>query len=140
MRVDDEALAVDDIGTVGSFGDFLSMDATLAHMREQSQPQLIDRRVREDWEERGSTDMYQRAETRARESWIRMSRSLCRTTCGVASVRSSTTPTGPQAPERPARRRPPAAPSGRRAYLTRWKPSDRSSSSWRARPPLTSTA
>ena len=67
VRVDDEALAVDDIGTVGSFGDFLSLDATMAHMREQSQPQLIDRRVREDWEERGSTDMYQRAQTRARE-------------------------------------------------------------------------
>ncbi len=67
VRVDDEALAVDDIQSVGSFGDFLSMDATLAHMREQSQPRLIDRRVREEWEERGSTDMYQRALVRARE-------------------------------------------------------------------------
>ena len=67
VRVDDEALAVDDIGRVGSFGDFLSLDATMAHMREQSQPRLMDRRVREDWEERGSGDMYQSALARARE-------------------------------------------------------------------------
>jgi trimethylamine---corrinoid protein Co-methyltransferase len=67
VRVDDESLAVDDIHKVGSFGDFLSLDATMAHMREQSQPALIDRRVREDWEERGSTSMYGRALARARE-------------------------------------------------------------------------
>jgi trimethylamine---corrinoid protein Co-methyltransferase len=67
VRVDDESLAVDDIARVGSFGDFLSLDATMAHMREQSQPRLMDRRVREDWEERGSSDMYQRAQGRARE-------------------------------------------------------------------------
>lgn len=65
VRVDDEALAVDDIARVGSFGDFLSLDATMRHMRETSQPELIDRRVREDWEARGGTDMYQRALTRA---------------------------------------------------------------------------
>jgi len=67
IRVDDEHLAVDDIARVGSAGDFLSLGATMAHMREQSQPRLIDRRVREDWEERGSTDMYQRASACARE-------------------------------------------------------------------------
>jgi trimethylamine--corrinoid protein Co-methyltransferase len=65
VRVDDEALAVDDIARVGSFGDFLSLDATMRHMRETSQPELIDRRVREDWEARGGTDMYQRARARA---------------------------------------------------------------------------
>ena len=53
IRVDDETLAVDDIAAVGSFGDFLSLDATMRHMREASQPVLIDRRVREDWEARG---------------------------------------------------------------------------------------
>jgi trimethylamine--corrinoid protein Co-methyltransferase len=52
---------------VGASGDFLSLDATMAFMREQSQPALIDRRVREDWQERGGTDMYQRAQVRARE-------------------------------------------------------------------------
>ena len=67
IRVNDERLAVDDIARVGAFGDFLSLDATMAFMREQSQPALIDRRVREDWQERGGTDMYQRAQGRARE-------------------------------------------------------------------------
>lgn len=67
VRVDDEALAVDDIARVGSFGDFLSLDATMRHMRATSQPDLIDRRVREDWEQRGASDMYQRALARARE-------------------------------------------------------------------------
>jgi trimethylamine--corrinoid protein Co-methyltransferase len=67
IRVDDESLAVDDISRVGSFGDFLSLDATMRHMRETSQPELIDRRVREDWEARGGTDMYQRALVKARD-------------------------------------------------------------------------
>jgi trimethylamine---corrinoid protein Co-methyltransferase len=67
VRVDDEALAVDDIARVGSFGDFLSLDATMRHMRETSQPELIDRRVREDWEARGGTDMYTRAMEKAKD-------------------------------------------------------------------------
>ena len=66
IRVSDERLAVDDIARVGSFGDFLSLDATMRHMREASQPELIDRRVREDWEARGSTDLYQRSLQKAR--------------------------------------------------------------------------
>jgi len=67
VRVDDESLAVDDIAAVGAFGDFLSLDATLRHMRELSQPQLLDRRVREDWESRGATDLAMRARVRALE-------------------------------------------------------------------------
>ncbi len=67
VRVDDESLAVDDIASVGSFGDFLSLDATMRHMRDTSQPELIDRRVREDWEARGSSDMYQRAMEKAKD-------------------------------------------------------------------------
>jgi trimethylamine--corrinoid protein Co-methyltransferase len=35
-------------------------------MRSQSQPKLIDRRIREDWEASGSTDIYQRATQEAR--------------------------------------------------------------------------
>ena len=66
IRVDDEALAVDDIAAVGAFGDFLRLDATMRHMREASQPELIDRRVREDWEARGSSDLYQRSLLKAR--------------------------------------------------------------------------
>jgi trimethylamine--corrinoid protein Co-methyltransferase len=67
IRVDDESLAVDDIASVGAFGDFLSLDATLRHMRELSQPEVLDRRVREDWEARGATDLYGRCHAKAKE-------------------------------------------------------------------------
>jgi len=67
IAVDDETLAVDDIAAVGSFGDFLSLDATLRHMRALSQPELLDRRVREEWEDRGSSDLHARCLARARE-------------------------------------------------------------------------
>jgi trimethylamine---corrinoid protein Co-methyltransferase len=66
VPVDDELLSVDDIAKVGSFGDFLSLDATLKFMRGQSQPKLIDRRVREDWAAAGSKDLHQRATEEAR--------------------------------------------------------------------------
>jgi len=67
IPVNDETLAVEDIAAVGSSGDFLSLDATYRHMREQSSPKLLDRRVREDWASMGSTDMYSRARARAIE-------------------------------------------------------------------------
>jgi trimethylamine--corrinoid protein Co-methyltransferase len=67
IAVSDETLAVDDIAQVGAFGDFLSLDATLRHMRELSQPEFLDRRVREDWEERGSSDLHARCLAKARE-------------------------------------------------------------------------
>jgi trimethylamine--corrinoid protein Co-methyltransferase len=67
IRVTDETLALDDIHAVGSSGDFLALEATMRHMREQSQPQIIDRRVREEWTELGASDAYQRALARARE-------------------------------------------------------------------------
>ena len=67
FRVDDEALAVEDIAQVGPFGDFLSLDATMRHMREQSQPKYLDRRVREEWRERGGSDLYERARVAALE-------------------------------------------------------------------------
>jgi trimethylamine--corrinoid protein Co-methyltransferase len=63
---DDEGLAVDVIRAVGPGGHFLSQDHTLAHMREQSQPELIDRKSMEDWRQAGSTDIYQRAVEKAR--------------------------------------------------------------------------
>jgi trimethylamine---corrinoid protein Co-methyltransferase len=67
MPVTDETLAVDDILGVGSFGDFLSLDSTLRHMRDHSQPRLLDRRVREDWTSAGATDLYERARATARK-------------------------------------------------------------------------
>ena len=65
IAVTDETMAVDDIAKVGASGDFLSLDATLKHMRELSQPEVLDRRVREDWEARGATDLATRARARA---------------------------------------------------------------------------
>jgi trimethylamine---corrinoid protein Co-methyltransferase len=67
IRVDDEALAVDDIHSVGPFGDFLSLDSTYRHMRDLSQPEILDRRTREDWQERGSRDLYAEAQGKARD-------------------------------------------------------------------------
>ena len=48
IPVTDDSLAVDEIIGVGPLGDFLSLDSTLRHMRELSQPVILDRRVRED--------------------------------------------------------------------------------------------
>jgi trimethylamine---corrinoid protein Co-methyltransferase len=67
VTVTDATLLVDDVKKVGPFGDFLSLDSTYAHMREQSQPVLMDRRVREEWQADGSTDMHTRAAAKARE-------------------------------------------------------------------------
>jgi trimethylamine---corrinoid protein Co-methyltransferase len=67
VPVDDETLAVEDIAAVGPFGDFLSLDATMKHMRELSQPRFLDRRVREDWEAAGARDAYAVAKEAARQ-------------------------------------------------------------------------
>ena len=67
ITVSDETLAVDDIAQVGAFGDFLSLDATLHHMRELSQPEFLDRRVREEWQERGSKELYVTCLEKARD-------------------------------------------------------------------------
>ena len=66
IPVNDETLAVDAIKEVGIGKDFLSHDSTYKHMRSQSQPELIDRKMREDWIKEGSTDIYQRALEQAR--------------------------------------------------------------------------
>jgi trimethylamine--corrinoid protein Co-methyltransferase len=67
IRVAEDTLLVDDIHSVGSFGDFLSLQSTYDHMREQSQPRIIDRRVREDWAADGGMDARARALARAKE-------------------------------------------------------------------------
>ena len=67
IPVDDDTLAVEDIAKVGAFGDFLSLDATLKHMRELSQPVILDRRVREDWEALGRRDLASVAHQKALE-------------------------------------------------------------------------
>jgi len=66
IPVNDQMLAADVIHEIGIGKDFLSHDSTFNHMRSQSEPKLIDRRMREDWEASGSTDIYQRALEEAR--------------------------------------------------------------------------
>jgi trimethylamine--corrinoid protein Co-methyltransferase len=66
VPVNDQTLAVEDIAAVGPFGDFMSLDATLKHMRELSQPRFMDRRVREEWEAMGSVDAYTAAKEEAK--------------------------------------------------------------------------
>jgi trimethylamine--corrinoid protein Co-methyltransferase len=66
ITVNDKALAVDVNHEIGVGKNFLSHDHTFKHMRSQSQPKLIDRRTREDWEAGGRSDIYQRALEEAR--------------------------------------------------------------------------
>ena len=61
VPVNDETLAVDAIREIGIGKNFLGHISTLNHMKSQSQPQLIDRKMRERWTASGSTDIYQRA-------------------------------------------------------------------------------
>jgi trimethylamine--corrinoid protein Co-methyltransferase len=67
ISVTSETLGGADIAAVGPFGDYLGLPSTYAHMREQSQPRIMDRRVREEWESGGASDMYVRARRRACE-------------------------------------------------------------------------
>jgi trimethylamine--corrinoid protein Co-methyltransferase len=67
IPVTDETLAVDVIHEVGPLGDFISHEHTRMHMKTmQSQPKLIDRRRREFWQQRGATDLAQRARDEAK--------------------------------------------------------------------------
>ena len=61
VPVDDETLAVDVIREVGAFGDFLVHKHTVKRMRTQSQPEFIDRTMRETWERKGSLQAHQKA-------------------------------------------------------------------------------
>jgi len=68
IPTNDETLMVDEICEVGSEEDFLSRMSTLKLMRaHQSKAGLIDRRVREEWEMDGSTDLYSRSLERAKD-------------------------------------------------------------------------
>jgi len=68
IPVSDETLAVDVIREIGPGRDFLMHPHTFAGMREQSRPEIIDRRMRSAWEEAGATTAYERAVEKAR--WI----------------------------------------------------------------------
>ncbi len=67
IPVDDETLAVDVIREVGAFGDFLVHKHTVKRMRTQSQPEFIDRSMRETWERKGSLQAHQKAMQKVRQ-------------------------------------------------------------------------
>ena len=68
MSLDDEVMGVDLIKKVGIGGDFLTQRHSLKYvLQEQSQPRVLDRRMRGAWEKRGSKDLLQVANERARE-------------------------------------------------------------------------
>ena len=67
IPVNDETLAVDVIKEIGIGKDFLSHDSTYRHMRSLSAPMIFDRKMREDWEQAGRTDIYTKATEKAIE-------------------------------------------------------------------------
>jgi trimethylamine--corrinoid protein Co-methyltransferase len=67
IPVDEDMVAVDVISEIGPFGDFLGHAHTFKGMRNQSRTELIDRRMRSDWERDGSTDSYTRAVQKTRD-------------------------------------------------------------------------
>ncbi len=67
IPVNDESLAVDVIGKVGPFQQYLTEKHTFTHMRKMSQPKLIDRRVRSKWDDDGKKSMHEIAKEKAKE-------------------------------------------------------------------------
>ena len=67
IPVNEETLAVDVIHKVGPFKQFITEKHTFNHMKEMSQPTLIDRRVRDKWEKGGSQTMHEKAMDKARD-------------------------------------------------------------------------
>ena len=65
--VNDETLSVDVIRELGIGKDYMAHATTYQHMKSQSQAQIIDRRMREDWEAAGAMDAYQRAHSKMLE-------------------------------------------------------------------------
>jgi len=66
-------------------------------MRDLSQPEILDRRTREDWQERGSKDLYSEAVGRARDIVAEHRPNRCPTTWRRGSAPSSRRPTAPPA-------------------------------------------
>ena len=67
FAVNNQTLAVDVIHSVGPSKDFLAQEHTLKHMRNHSNPELIDRNGMETWQASGATDSYQRALEKTRD-------------------------------------------------------------------------
>ncbi len=66
VPVNDDTLAIDPIKEIGPGGDYLMHKHTFKHMRSQSNPEMIDRKMRANWEKAGSTDAYDRALAKVR--------------------------------------------------------------------------
>ncbi len=66
IPVNDETLAIDPIKETGPGGDYLMHKHTFSHMRDQSAPELIDRKMRGSWEKAGATTAYDRAMEKVR--------------------------------------------------------------------------
>jgi trimethylamine---corrinoid protein Co-methyltransferase len=60
IEVNDETLLVDEIDRVGPGGNYLDSKATLKHFREYWRPGLLDRRLRQQWLDKGSLTLGQR--------------------------------------------------------------------------------
>ena len=67
IPVNEDTLAVDIIGRVGSQGQFITEKHTFENMKKMSQPALIDRRVRDKWEQAGGQTMHEKAMDKARD-------------------------------------------------------------------------
>jgi len=61
IDVNDESMAIEVIKQVGPGGSFIETKHTFQHMREQSRPELIDRKTRGGWKSSGGKDYAQRA-------------------------------------------------------------------------------
>jgi trimethylamine---corrinoid protein Co-methyltransferase len=66
VPVNDETLAIDPIKEIGPGGDYLMHKHTFKHMRSQSQPELINRKMRANWENSGATTAHARAMEKVR--------------------------------------------------------------------------
>lgn len=66
IDVTDDTMAVDIIKQAHEIKSFLREKHTVQHMREQSQPRLINRDTRGVWEAKGGKDMTQRAREEVR--------------------------------------------------------------------------
>ncbi len=62
--VDEETLAVNQIDQVGLDDDFLALDHTNAHFREDWYPSLLNRKNHQDWKDSGGLSLRQRAKDR----------------------------------------------------------------------------
>ena len=67
IPVNEDTLAVDIIGKVGPFNQFITEKHTFDHMKKMSQPSLIDRKVRDKWEKAGGQTMHEKALEKARD-------------------------------------------------------------------------